>query len=177
MWKSSKNDFFVQIKTKGFFVGESLPERFFLVGNRNVMRTILHRSAMLVVVGYAHLSWILEFERFLFQLKIFMWKSSTNDFFVQIKTKGFFGESIPERFWKGMRTSWNGMRSILGKPLGKDVCNADRGLAWLAQNQRKNHGANTSHPQKSPETQPCQTSSYITLTYPGKVSASFIFHV
>ena len=114
MWKSSKNDFFVQIKTKGFFVGESIPERFFLVGNRNGMRTILHRSAMLVVVWYAHLSWNLEFERFLFQLKILMWKSWKSALFVQIKTKGIFvGESIPERFF--LVGNRNGMRTILHK--------------------------------------------------------------
>ena len=158
MWKSSKSAWFVQIKTKGFFAGESIPERsaweiemgcvlrtilhksamlvvvgyahlswklefecFFqiknlyvkvfkkcfvcpnqdqtlfgwgvntwkvCVGNRNGMRTILHRGAMLVVVGYAHLSWNSEFECFLFQLKIFMWKHSKSDFFVQITTKG-----------------------------------------------------------------------------------------
>ena len=108
------------------------------MGNRNGMRIILHKSAMLVVVGYAHL----EFDWFLFQLKKILSASIS-----------------------------------IGKPLGKDVCKTDRGLAWLAQNQRKNHGANTSHPQKSPESQPCQTSSYITLTYPGKVSASFTFHM
>ena len=70
--KVFKKWFFVQIKTRAFFVGEPIPERFFLVGNRNRMRTIFHKSAVLVVVWYAHLTWKLEFDSFLFQLKIFM---------------------------------------------------------------------------------------------------------
>ena len=70
--KVFKKVFFVQIKTRAFFVGEPIPERLFLVGNRNRMGTISHKSAMLVVVWYAHLTWKLEFDSFLFQLKIFM---------------------------------------------------------------------------------------------------------
>ena len=44
------------------FLGESIPERHYLVGsskithNRNRTRTILHKNAMLVVVWYSHLT-------------------------------------------------------------------------------------------------------------------------
>ena len=87
------------------FLGESIPERHYLVGNskitrsRNGTRTILHKNAMLVVVWYSHLTWQFEFDRFLFQFKTVCTSLETMIFLVQIKTRAFFGESIPERHY------------------------------------------------------------------------------
>ena len=59
--------------------------------NRNGTRTILHKNAMLVVVWYSHLTWKLEFDRFLFQLKLLMYKSWNNDFFGPNQDPSIFG--------------------------------------------------------------------------------------
>ena len=51
---------------------------------------MFQKSAMLVVVWQAHLTWNVEFKCCLFQLQIFMLKSSKNALFVQIKKRTFF---------------------------------------------------------------------------------------
>ena len=104
------------------FLGESIPERHYLVGSskikhsRNGTRTILHKIAMLVVVWYAHLAWKLEFDRFLFQFKT-VCTSFETFFFVQIKT--FYWESIHERYFlvgsSKITRNRNGTRTISHK--------------------------------------------------------------